>query len=105
MLFPKARELMEQHPDAKRFCEIALKLLNGSLRPYTARWHRWMTEFQEEAGSPKLRFRDELARRMFRSASGERGESRFARGEDTKRNLKHVGYLFSLVKARRKLLT
>jgi hypothetical protein len=27
------------------------------------------------------------------------------RGEDTKRNLKHVGYLFSLVKARRKLLT
>jgi hypothetical protein len=26
-------------------------------------------------------------------------------GEDTKRNLKHVGYLFSLVKARRKLLT
>jgi hypothetical protein len=25
------------------------------------------------------------------------------RGEDTKRNLKHVGYLFSLVKARRKL--
>jgi hypothetical protein len=27
------------------------------------------------------------------------------RGEDTKRNLKHVGYLFYLVKARRKLLT
>ena len=27
------------------------------------------------------------------------------RGEDTKRNLKHVWYLFSLVKARRKLLT
>jgi hypothetical protein len=27
------------------------------------------------------------------------------RGEDTKWNLKHVGYLFSLVKARRKLLT
>jgi hypothetical protein len=27
------------------------------------------------------------------------------RGEDTKRNLKHVRYLFSLVKARRKLLT
>ena len=26
------------------------------------------------------------------------------RGEDTKRNLKHVGYLSSLVKARRKLL-
>jgi hypothetical protein len=30
---------------------------------------------------------------------------RHERGEDTKRNLKHVGYLFSLVKARRKLLT
>jgi hypothetical protein len=27
------------------------------------------------------------------------------RGEDTKRNLKHVGYLFSLVKTQRKLLT
>ena len=67
MLFPKTRELMEQHPDAKRFCEIALKLLNGSLRPYTARWHRWMTEVQEDVGSPKLRFRDELARRMFRA--------------------------------------
>ena len=67
MLFPKTRELMEQHPDAKKFCEIALKLLNGSLRPYTARWHRWMTEVQEDGGSPKRRFRDELARRMFRA--------------------------------------
>jgi hypothetical protein len=39
-----------------------------------------------------------LRRRM---AAGRGAE----RGEDTKRNLKHVGYLFSLVKARRKLLT
>jgi hypothetical protein len=66
-LFPKARELMEEHPDAKAFSEIALKLLNEALRPYTARWHGWMTNDGEEEGGPRSRFRDEVTRRLFRT--------------------------------------
>src|SRR5262249_54486517 len=67
-LFPKTRELMEKHPDAKLFSEIALKMLNETLRPYTARWHGWMTEGDGEDGDkPGGRFRDEVTRRMFRT--------------------------------------
>jgi len=67
-LFSKARELMEQHPGAKSFSELALKMLNQTLRPYTARWHRWMTEDDdEEEGRPRSRFPDEITRRMFRT--------------------------------------
>ena len=66
-LFPKTRELMEKHPDAKLFSELALKMLNETLRPYTARWHGWMTESgAEDEGRPKAYFRDEVTRRMFR---------------------------------------
>jgi hypothetical protein len=66
-LFSKGRELMEKHPDAKVFSEIALKLLNEGLRPYTARWHRWITEGNEEKGVSRRRFKDELTRRRFRT--------------------------------------
>jgi len=54
---------MEKHPDAKVFNEYGLKLLNECLRPYTARWHGWLT--QDETGDGKLRFGNELVRRMF----------------------------------------
>src|SRR5258708_36609482 len=63
-LFPKVRVLMEKHPDAKVFNELGLQLLNECLRPYTARWHGWLT--QQETGDGKLNFADELVRRMFR---------------------------------------
>jgi Patatin-like phospholipase len=63
-LFPKVRELMEKHPNAKVFNELSLQLLNECLRPYTARWHGWLN--QQETGNGKLRFGDELIRRMFR---------------------------------------
>jgi hypothetical protein len=65
MLFPKVRELMSNYPDAKIFCKIGLRLLDQVLRPYTARWHGWMTESEESAGGTP-RFRDERVRRMFR---------------------------------------
>jgi hypothetical protein len=65
LLFPKVRELMSNHPDAKVFCQIGLRLLNQVLRPYTARWHGWMTESEGSAGVT-ARFRDERVRRMFR---------------------------------------
>lgn len=65
MLFPKVRELMSNYPDAKIFCKIGLRLLDQVLRPYTARWHGWMTESGESAGGTP-RFRDERVRRMFR---------------------------------------
>src|SRR5262249_48968152 len=66
-LFPKARELIEEHPRAKEFSRIALQMLNETLRPYTARWHGWITESSGDQGKPKLRFRDEVTRRMFRA--------------------------------------
>lgn len=69
-LFAKVRELMEKHPDAKRFHVLALKLLNATLRPYTARWHRWLTASKAVPGMPDKAmtvFKDEQVRRMFRA--------------------------------------
>jgi hypothetical protein len=66
-LFLKVRELMENYPEADEFCEIGLTLLNDTLRPYTARWHGWLTESREDNVGPTLRFRNERVRRMFRT--------------------------------------
>jgi hypothetical protein len=68
-LFEKVRGLLEAHPQAQQFRQVALRLLNETLRPYTARWHGWMTQdkdVRDEAGEPVLRFRDEQVRRRFR---------------------------------------
>lgn len=56
-LFATTRKLLTDHPDAKAFETAGDFLLNQLLRPYTARWHRWMVDEQ---------FRDERARRRFR---------------------------------------
>lgn len=69
-LFKTVRELLEKHADARFFCEVALIMINRVIRPYTARWHGWMTEEKREFGSmdkPKSHFRDEQVRRTFRS--------------------------------------
>lgn len=69
-VFSKARALLEQHVEAARFRTEALALLNLVLRPYTARWHGWMTEDKsrcDDHGRPALVFRDEMTRRMFRA--------------------------------------
>lgn len=68
-LFAKVRELIEQHPAAAQFRQVSLRLLNDTLRAYTARWHGWMTEDKErrdQDGRPLLHFRDEQVRRQFR---------------------------------------
>jgi hypothetical protein len=67
VLFGKVRDLIEKYPEAKVFCEIGLKLLNDTLRPYTARWHGWLTENKEKEAASTPKFRDELVRRMFRT--------------------------------------
>lgn len=68
-LFSKTRELLTQHPKADDFRGEALQMLNVVIRPYTARWHRWMTA-DHSAVAPdaeeNLVFRDEVVRRMFR---------------------------------------
>lgn len=56
-LFGKTRELLAKHAQAAAFEAIAVFLLNGMLRPYTARWHRWLTDG---------RLADERSRRQFR---------------------------------------
>ena len=35
LLFAKTRELIEKHPEAEDFQDLAVKLLNTTLRPYT----------------------------------------------------------------------
>src|SRR5271166_713260 len=65
-LFKLTRELMEKNPGANVFCQIGLKLLNDVLRPYTARWHGWMTGSEDEGNKEATRFRDENVRRKFR---------------------------------------
>jgi hypothetical protein len=68
-LFAKTRTVMEQHQEAEEFQKLALKLLNDTLRPYTSRWHGWMTadkELRDANGRPVLKFLDEWVRRQFR---------------------------------------
>jgi hypothetical protein len=68
-IFKLVRGLMKENPEAKAFQEMGLELLNVTLRPYTARWHGWMTEDKElrdSNGKPVLKFRDEWVRRQFR---------------------------------------
>ena len=63
-LFEKARSLMAANPSAAAFNALSLELLNKCLRPYTARWHGWMTSRDTE--DEKLCFKSEVYRRKFR---------------------------------------
>jgi hypothetical protein len=63
-LFEKARSLMAANPSAAAFNALSLELLNKCLRPYTARWHGWMTSRDTE--DEKLCFKSEGYRRKFR---------------------------------------
>jgi hypothetical protein len=63
-LFLTTRELMAANPYAVAFNSLSLELLNNCLRPYTARWHGWMTSSATNDGKP--RFQSEVYRRMFR---------------------------------------
>ena len=68
-LFEITRQLMKAHPEAHEFHRVALALLNDSVRPYTARWHGWMTQDGDKVdqdGKPILKLRDEWVRRKFR---------------------------------------
>src|SRR5689334_20277705 len=68
-LFGITRELMEKYPEAKEFQALALALLNKTVRPFTARWHGWMTSAdtdRNQDGKPQLKFCDEWVRRQFR---------------------------------------
>ena len=69
-VFASTRKLLTEHADAVLFERVALALLNGVMRPYTARWHGWMTADVRDldaSGKPNLKFRDERVRRMFRA--------------------------------------
>jgi hypothetical protein len=63
-LFGKARDLMAANPSARAFNALGLELLNKCLRPYTARWHGWMTS--RDTKEEKLYFKSEVYRRKFR---------------------------------------
>ena len=63
-LFGKARDLMAANPSARTFNALSLELLNKCLRPYTARWHGWMTS--RDTKDEKLYFKSEVYRRKFR---------------------------------------
>ena len=68
-LFQLGRKLMTENPGDAKFVDLTLQLLNTTLRPYTARWHGWMTEDRERRdadGKPSLRFKDEWVRCQFR---------------------------------------
>ncbi len=68
-IFAIARGLLEKNPAAHAFEELTLKLLNDTLRPYTARWHGWMTEdkaLHSADGRPLLKFKDAWVRQQFR---------------------------------------
>ena len=64
-LFGTGRKLMAEHPNAHSFSELAVVMLNRVIRPYSARWHGWMTSDQTLGDTSNL-FRDEMVRRRFR---------------------------------------
>lgn len=69
-LFGTTRKLLVEHPEAKGFELVALRLLNATLRPYTARWHGWMRIVDgvtDEQGMPVREFRGPQVRRQFRA--------------------------------------
>ena len=69
-LFATTRKLLIEHPGALAFERVALAMLNSVARPFTARWHGWMTEDARDldaSGKPSLKFPDERVRRMFRA--------------------------------------
>ena len=81
-LFDTARKLMAANPDARTFHEIALALLNDTVRPYTARWHGWMTQDGDKVdkdGKPILKLRDEWVRRKFRCCGSADARSKVPR--------------------------
>src|SRR2546430_17564539 len=41
-LFGRTRELMEKNLEATEFQKLAERMLNQTIRPYTARWHGCM---------------------------------------------------------------
>lgn len=59
-LFAATRELLTQHPKAFAFEIAVLAMLNDVVRPYTARWHRWMVDEKFQGEAARRRFRAEL---------------------------------------------
>lgn len=69
-LFGKTRELMDKSPEAVKFLELAERMLNETIRPFTARWHGWMVpdpNLKDKDGQPVPKFRDPQVRRLFRA--------------------------------------
>lgn len=69
-LFGTCRKLMTDHPEAHAFQELAARMLNITIRSYTARWHGWMVPdpvLKDKDGQPVTHFRDPQVRRRFRT--------------------------------------
>jgi Patatin-like phospholipase len=59
-LFKRTRALMSEHPRARAFCALAERMLNTTIRPYTARWHGWMVDDRFPTEPRRRQFRREL---------------------------------------------
>ena len=59
-LFPLVRDLLANHAQAAAFEVMAILMLNRLVRPYTARWHRWMTDEKFAQAVFRRQFRYEL---------------------------------------------
>jgi hypothetical protein len=67
-LFATTRKLMADHLKAEAFGTVALVLLNDVVRPYTARWHRWMVDGRFTGERSRRKFRVELQELQARLA-------------------------------------
>ncbi|GAB3588565.1 patatin-like phospholipase family protein [Acetobacter peroxydans] len=61
-LFERCRAISEKYPDASLFETLAWSVLNGHVRPFTARWHRRAASRRLDAVDDGDEFRLELAR-------------------------------------------
>jgi hypothetical protein len=62
-LFPLTREIIKRNGrDCIEFTKIAVVVLNQVVRPFTAKWHRALTEGALDRPEHRLAFREELGK-------------------------------------------
>src|SRR5262245_28772600 len=77
-MFGHAREAMKKHPGCREFADMVSKVLNETVRPFTAKWHRASELGELKAQDGAFEFRRELediqpklrdfARRLYKMA-------------------------------------
>ena len=80
-VFGQAREAMKKNPDCEQFAARATEMLNGVVRPLTAKWHRAFAEGRLNGRDGADEFRGELqgVQKKLRAFAGELHEMAYGK--------------------------